>query len=120
MDVIVASGGFFTVGKDSFFFVVPLNSLKVSQDRASFYLSITSEAVKTVPVMPDQEYRWLADANWRNRNDALFKVGRCRCSPAAMMFSCRDFSGTSMWQPTLWARTRVWLRLQVAPAVLAQ
>src|SRR4051812_45653972 len=56
---IVASGGFFTPGKDSI--VVPIRSLKVSQGRQSFFLSITREAVKTVPLMPDQDYRWLAD-----------------------------------------------------------
>src|SRR3954469_3537463 len=53
---IVASGGFFTPGKDSI--VVPIRSLKVSQGRESFFLSITREAVKTVPLMPDQDYKW--------------------------------------------------------------
>jgi hypothetical protein len=28
--------------------------------------------VKTVPLMPDQDYKWLADDTWRARNDALF------------------------------------------------
>ena len=42
---IVASGGFFTPGKDSI--VVPIRSLKVSQGREIFFLSITKEAVKT-------------------------------------------------------------------------
>ena len=68
---IVASGGFFTVGKDSV--VVPLKSLKVSHDRSSFYLLITREAVKTIPLMPDQDYKWLADEKWRVRNDEFFK-----------------------------------------------
>jgi hypothetical protein len=67
---IVASGGFFTAGKDSI--VVPIRSLKVSQGRESFFLSITREAVKTVPLMPDQDYKWLADNAWRARNDAHF------------------------------------------------
>ena len=69
--VIVASGGFFTAGKDSV--VVPLKSLKVSQDRSSFYLSVTKEAVKAIPVMPDQDYSWLKDEKWRAHNDQLFK-----------------------------------------------
>lgn len=67
---IVASGGFFTPGKDSI--VVPIRSLKVSQGRESFFLSITKESMKMVPLMPDQDYRWLADDAWRARNDAHF------------------------------------------------
>lgn len=68
---IVASGGFFTLGRDSI--VVPIRSLKVSQDRVSFFLPISHEALKTVPLMPDQDYKWLSDQRWRNRNDALFE-----------------------------------------------
>ena len=68
---IVASGGFFTIGKDSI--VVPIRFLKVSQDRYSFYLPISEEAAKNVPLMPDQDYAWLSDADWRARNDAMFK-----------------------------------------------
>jgi hypothetical protein len=67
---IVASGGFFTPGKDSI--VVPIRSLTVSQERESFFLPLTKEVVKTVPLMPDQDYKWLSDLKWRNRNDALF------------------------------------------------
>ena len=68
---IVASGGFFTTGKDSI--VVPIRSLKVTQDRSSFFLPIGKEVMKTVPVMPDQEYKWLSDPAWRANNDALFE-----------------------------------------------
>lgn len=64
---IVASGGFFTPGKDSI--VVPIRSLKVTQGRESFFLPINREAVRTIPLMPDQ---WLADNAWRARNDAHF------------------------------------------------
>jgi hypothetical protein len=67
---IVASGGFFTPGKDSI--VVPIRSLKVSQERDSFFVSIASTDVKAVPLMPDQNYKWLSDEKWRARNDALF------------------------------------------------
>jgi len=67
---IVASGGFFTPGKDSI--VVPIRFLKVSDDRGSFFLSIPEKRVKAVPLMPDQDYKWLADEKWRARNDALF------------------------------------------------
>jgi hypothetical protein len=67
---IVASGGFFTIGKDSI--VVPIRYLKVSQDRNSFYLPISEEDAKKVPLMPDQDYAWLSDEDWRARNDALF------------------------------------------------
>src|SRR6478752_3302511 len=48
---IVASGGFFTPGKDSI--VVPIQSLKVSQERVSFFLPITKETMMRVPLMPD-------------------------------------------------------------------
>lgn len=69
---IVASGGFFTTGKDSI--VVPIRSLKVTQDRSSFFLPISTASVKTVPLMPDQHYGWLSDQTWRSRNDALFQA----------------------------------------------
>jgi sporulation protein YlmC with PRC-barrel domain len=68
---IIASGGFFTTGKDSI--VVPIRSLKVTQDRSSFFLPIAKEVMKTVPVMPDQDYKWLSDQAWRAHNDALFE-----------------------------------------------
>src|SRR3954453_2012329 len=68
---IVGSGRFFTAGKDSI--VVPIRSLKVTQDRSSFFLPISKEIMKTVPVMPDQEYKWLSDPAWRANNDALFE-----------------------------------------------
>ena len=71
---IVASGGFFTPGKASI--VVPIRSLKVSQERASFFLPISEAQAKTVPHMPDQDYRWLSDDGWRTRNDALFGARR--------------------------------------------
>jgi PRC-barrel domain len=67
---IVASGGFFTTGKDSI--VVPIRSLKVSQERTSFFLPISKEAVGGVPAMPDQNYKWLSDQKWRSRNDMIF------------------------------------------------
>jgi sporulation protein YlmC with PRC-barrel domain len=69
--VIVASEGFFIPGKDSI--VVPLRYLQVNQARSSFFLRISSDKVKTVPLMPDQDYRWLADDEWRARNDAIFQ-----------------------------------------------
>jgi hypothetical protein len=67
---IVASGGFFTPSKDSI--VVPIRSLKVSPERDSFFLPLPESAVKTVPLMPDQDYKWLSDEAWQTRNDALF------------------------------------------------
>lgn len=67
---IVASGGFFTPGRDSI--VVPIQSLTVTQERASFFLPISKEAVGGVPRMPDQDYKWLSDRQWRSRNDAIF------------------------------------------------
>jgi hypothetical protein len=67
---IVAAGGFFTPGKESI--VVPISSLKVSQDRESFFLPLPAAKVREVPLMPDQDYKWLSDEAWRSRNDALF------------------------------------------------
>jgi len=69
---VVASGGFFTTGKDSI--VVPIRSLKVSQERASFFIPISKEAVGSVPRMPDQDYKWLSDGKWRSQNDAIFAL----------------------------------------------
>lgn len=68
---IVASGGFFIAGKDSI--VVPLRYLQVNQARSSFFLRISSAQAKTVPLMPDQDYLWLADDEWRATNDAMFE-----------------------------------------------
>jgi len=67
---IVASGGFFTTGKNSI--VVPIRSLQVSQERASFFLPISKEAVGSIALMPDEEYKWLSDRRWRSKNDAIF------------------------------------------------
>jgi hypothetical protein len=67
---IVASGGFFTPGQDSI--VVPISSLLVTQEGESFFLPVPSDVVKSIPLMPDQDYKWLADQNWRTRNDAYF------------------------------------------------
>jgi hypothetical protein len=67
---IVAAGGFFTPGKDSI--VVPIRFLKVSPERDSFFLPLPEAQVKAVPLMPDQDYKWLSDEAWRTRNDALF------------------------------------------------
>jgi sporulation protein YlmC with PRC-barrel domain len=69
---IVASGGFFSPGKDSI--VVPIKSLKVSQERVSFFLPMPQAKVKNIPVMPDQDYRWLSDLAWREENDKLFAI----------------------------------------------
>ncbi|WP_416377746.1 PRC-barrel domain-containing protein [Bradyrhizobium cosmicum] len=68
---IVASGGLFTTGMESI--VVPIQSLKVTQDRSSFFLPISKETIKTLPLMPDQDYLWLSDQKWRPHNDAVFK-----------------------------------------------
>src|SRR4051812_2522329 len=67
---IVASGGFFTPGKDSI--AVPIRSLKVSQRRDSFFLPMVDAEAKNVQLMPDDGYKWLSDSVWRARNDALF------------------------------------------------
>lgn len=67
---IVASGGFFTPGKESI--VVPVRSLKVSQNRESYFVPMLEADVKKVPLMPDDGYKWLSDAAWRARNDAFF------------------------------------------------
>jgi hypothetical protein len=67
---IVASGGFFTLGKASV--VVPIRTLRISQERNSFFLPINESELRAVPLMPDQDYQWLADKAWRMRNDAYF------------------------------------------------
>jgi hypothetical protein len=67
---VVASGGFFTIGKESI--VVPMRFLKVTQERTSFFVPMAAAEVKTIPLMPDEDYKWLADEAWQTRNDALF------------------------------------------------
>jgi hypothetical protein len=52
---------------------VPLRYLQVNQARSSFFLRISSAQAKTVPLMPDQDYLWLADEEWRATNDAIFQ-----------------------------------------------
>lgn len=69
--VIVASGGFFVPGRDSI--VVPLRYLVIDQQRKSFFLRISNAQVKAVPLMPDQDYLWLTDDDWRATNDAIFR-----------------------------------------------
>ena len=69
--VIVASGGFFVPGKDSF--VIPFRFLQVAPDRIIFYLLVTETELKKVPLMPDPDYAWLSDELWRAKNDALFE-----------------------------------------------
>ena len=51
---------------------MPIQSLKVSQERESFFLPITKDAMQNVPLMPDQDYAWLSNQKWRARNDAMF------------------------------------------------
>ncbi|RUZ53170.1 PRC-barrel domain containing protein, partial [Mesorhizobium sp. M7A.F.Ca.US.003.02.2.1] len=68
---VIASGGFFIAGKDSI--VVPLRYLQVDEERNSFYLRISSADVNAVPLMPDQEYLWLADEAWRAKNEGIFQ-----------------------------------------------
>lgn len=77
--VIVASGGFFVPGKDSL--VVPLLSLVIDRARTSFFLPISSAQVKSVPLMPDQDYLWLDDRAWRTKNDAIFQSLMSKTSP---------------------------------------
>jgi hypothetical protein len=69
---IVASGGFFVAGKKSF--VVALRYLRVSQERNSFYLSVTQADLSKVPLMPDNHYHWLADEKWLQQNNVHFSV----------------------------------------------
>lgn len=69
--VVVASGGFFVPGKDSL--VVPLRYLVVDEQRKSFFLRISQTQVSEVPLMPDQDYLWLTDEQWRQDNDAIFR-----------------------------------------------
>jgi sporulation protein YlmC with PRC-barrel domain len=67
---VVASGGFFTPGTDSI--VVPIQFLRVTQERDIFFLPLPESEVASIPLMPDQDYSWLSNAQWRSRNDALF------------------------------------------------
>jgi hypothetical protein len=68
--VIVASGGFFVPGKDSY--AVPIRHLQVDEERASFFLRLPMDELKSVPILPDDDYDWLSDKDWRSRNDARF------------------------------------------------
>lgn len=68
---VVASEGFFIPGKDSI--VVPLRYLQVNEARSNFFLRISSAEVKAVPLMPDQDYLWLTDEEWRATNGAIFQ-----------------------------------------------
>jgi len=67
---IVASGGFFTPGKKSI--AVPIRALKVSQNRESFFVPMPDVEVKKVPLMPEDNYKWMSDVAWGARNDRLF------------------------------------------------
>ncbi|MCA3574658.1 MAG: PRC-barrel domain-containing protein [Aestuariivirga sp.] len=67
---IVASGGFFVPGRDSY--VVALRNLRVSQERNSFFLSVTQADLANVPLMPDNQYKWLSDDAWLAANNRFF------------------------------------------------
>jgi hypothetical protein len=69
---IVASGGFFVPGKKSY--VVALRYFRVSQERNSFYLSVTQADLAKIPLMPDNQYGWLSDEQWLDQNNAHFSV----------------------------------------------
>ncbi|MEF2554514.1 PRC-barrel domain-containing protein [Aurantimonas sp. A2-1-M11] len=69
---VIASGGFFIPGTDSI--IAPIRFLRVSQERDVFFLPMPETEVKTIPLMPDQDYTWLSDTEWRSRNDALFEM----------------------------------------------
>lgn len=67
---IVASGGFFIPGKESY--VIPLRFLKVTIDRESFFTGVPHAKLSKGTLMPDQNYRWMTDRNWLAKNDAFF------------------------------------------------
>ncbi len=69
---IVATGGYFVPGKDSI--VVALRYLRVSGERNSFYLALTKADLANVPLMPENNYGWLADDTWLERNNSQFSV----------------------------------------------
>ncbi len=69
---IVASGGFFVPGRNSY--AVALRYLRVSQERNSFFLSVTQADLANIPLMPDNQYLWLTDEAWLAQNDRLFEV----------------------------------------------
>lgn len=69
---IVASGGFFVPGKKSF--AVALRNLRVSQERNSFFLSVTQADLANIPLMPDNQYMWLSDEAWLTQNNKRFSV----------------------------------------------
>lgn len=69
---IVAAGGYFVPGKDSF--VVALRHLRVSRERNSFYVALTKSQLTTLPLMPDNNYEWLMDEAWLSRNESMFAV----------------------------------------------
>lgn len=68
---VIASGGFFIPGTDSI--IVPIRFLRVSQERDVFFLPMPETEVKAIPLMPDQDYTWLSNTEWRSRNDSLFE-----------------------------------------------
>ena len=69
---IIATGGYFVPGKSSI--VVTLRDLRVSQERNSFYLSVTQADLAHVPRMPDNNYAWLSDDRWLAENNRRFSV----------------------------------------------
>jgi hypothetical protein len=69
---IVASGGFFVAGKNSI--AVALRDLRVSQERNSFFLSVTQADLANIPLMPDNGYEWLSDDAWLAENNRRFSV----------------------------------------------
>ncbi len=69
---IVAAGGYFVPGKKSL--VVPVRYLRVSRERDSFYLPLDQADLAGLPLMPDNDLKWVTDHAYLKRNDLLLSV----------------------------------------------
>ena len=54
--------------------LLALRYLRVSRDRNSFYLALTKADLANFPLMPKNDYKWLADYAWLERNNSQFSV----------------------------------------------
>ena len=97
---IVASGGFFTPGKDSI--VVPLRYLQINQERGSFFLRIPESEMRTVPSCPTRTMNGYRTKNGEPGTMRFFKASlqiRNGSEPSEDPSTCADAVASGWLRP---------------------
>lgn len=68
--VIIEYGGFLGLGEEQA--AIPFKSLRVTPDRAAFYLPITKTQFDKAPKFKRNAFNWTEDRTWRDRLDQYY------------------------------------------------